>query len=576
MPPKKKGTTKASAAAQAVPEAEETQQMAQPEAVDVVQSRADVTPQHSLPLDVTVQSPPKDVAKAVQAPAAVSVTHQEGTNSIVDAKHESPPEQSNQLVVRETEQAQTTTTVALQSENTRDRHTVEIAPNYEELSEYHKLIYPWQQHVAPGYNKYYFFNPLTNESVWELPEGLQAKVTAFFSLVRDNDLDRREVNLDKYITAEKKEEREKNQVDYMKRPARKQVEVPISNRFSYRQGDEIYNIWYDKFLSDDKFKEREQAPTRIDPRLDPGYTQADVYNKNMAYFCIHFARGCCALGHNCRYFHHLPTLEECTRVDQVKDVFGRTRYAKQRDDMEGVGSFLNETRTLKATDFCLIKGGGDNHAATYEALWRHFGAVGKVEDIHLIADRCIAFIRYQHRCMAEFAKEAMMNQPLESNEIMITRWSDTDILGHDPTAVDAKEVQLNQPEMDDRFGKGGRLKKQKRFNNDAEKERLEQMERLNKEEEMLAKRMDAEKEYNIVEQRLQEVQNNASMMNNVLKRLKVPESNQGGLSRLVGSGEGTGLQALLYKQQTSSVGLQGAQTFANKLTPAAFNNAPLF
>lgn len=565
MPPKKKGTTKASAA-QPVPEAQETQHPAQPEAADVVQSRADLTPQHPEPAEAPVDAPPKAAAEPVPTQAASSVIQEEESQQSPDDK----------LVVVATEPKTETTAVAVHSEPTRDRHTVEAAPNYEELSEYHKLIYPWQQHVAPGYNKYYFFNPLTNESVWELPEGLQAKVTAFFSLVRDNDLDRREVNLDKYISEDKKEEREKNAVDYMKRPARKQVEVPISNRFSYRQGDEIYNIWYDKFLSDDKFKEREQAPTRIDPRLDPGYTQADVYNKNMAYFCIHFARGCCALGHNCRYFHHLPTLEECSRIDQVKDVFGRTRYAKQRDDMEGVGSFLNETRTLKVVEFCLIKGGGDNHTATYEALWRHFGAVGKVEDIHLIADRCIAFIRYQHRCMAEFAKEAMMNQPLESNEIMITRWSDTDILGHDPTAVDAKDVQLNQPEMDDRFGKGGRLRKQKKFNNDAEKEKLETMERLNKEEEMLAKRMDADKEYNIVEQRLQAFQNNANQMNNVLKRLSVPQSNQGGLLSLVGTGQATGLQALVQKQQTSSTSIQQAQALVKKLTPAAFNNAPLF
>ena len=61
----------------------------------------------------------------------------------------------------------------------------------------------------------------------------------------------------------------------MKRPARKQVETPITDKHAYKQGDEIYNIWYDKFLSDDKFKEREQAPTKINVDLDPGYTWAD-------------------------------------------------------------------------------------------------------------------------------------------------------------------------------------------------------------------------------------------------------------------------------------------------------------
>lgn len=43
----------------------------------------------------------------------------------------------------------------------------------------------------------------------------------------------------------------------MSRPARRQVDTPISARFAYKQGDEVYNIWYDKYLSDDKFKERE-------------------------------------------------------------------------------------------------------------------------------------------------------------------------------------------------------------------------------------------------------------------------------------------------------------------------------
>lgn len=564
MPPKKKGTTKAAPKAANLPVPEEAEVAVEP--VGVVESRADVTPQQvqaPVVISETIETP------AAQKPEKLPVVEEK---SEIEPKTTQTEVTSNQLVPAHQNVAQVDVVATTQSENT-GRHVTVAVPAYEELNEYHKMIYPWQQHIAPGYNKYYFFNPLTNESVWELPEGLQAKVTAFYALVRDNDLDRREVNLDKYVDEEKKTEREKSQIDYMKRPARKQVEVPISNRFSYRQGDEIYNIWYDKFLSDDKFKEREQAPTRIDPRLDPGYTQADVYHKNQANFCIHFARGCCALGQNCRYFHHMPTLEECTRVDQVKDVFGRTRYAKQRDDMEGVGSFLNETRTLKVTEFCLVKGGADQIAATYEALWRHFGAVGKVEDIHLISDRCIAFVRYQHRCMAEFAKEAMTNQALEANEIMIIRWSDTDIQGHDPTAVDAKDVQLNQPELDDRFGKGGRMKKQKRYPNDNEKEKQQEMERLNKEEELLAKRMDAEKEYNIVNQRLEEVEKNASLMSNVLKRLKGAETGSTGLMSLVGSSN-TGLQRLTQRSQTD--GLQQTQFFSNKLTPAAFNNAPLF
>ena len=80
---------------------------------------------------------------------------------------------------------------------------------------------------------------------------------------------------------------------------------------------------------------------------------------------------------------------------------------------------MKEIRTLRASDFCMVAEADDPTAATYEILWRHFGTLGELEDIHLISERCVAFVRYAHRCMTEFAKEAMANQPLENNEIMI-------------------------------------------------------------------------------------------------------------------------------------------------------------
>jgi len=38
---------------------------------------------------------------------------------------------------------------------------------------------------------------------------------------------------------------------------------------------------------------REMALTRCDPELDIGYTKADLYEKTTAYYCRHFAKGCC-------------------------------------------------------------------------------------------------------------------------------------------------------------------------------------------------------------------------------------------------------------------------------------------
>ena len=463
----------------------------------------------------------KKIEEPVPPQDHTDIQQTENREDEVQSNHDNDTKQKDEDIPREPTDVNVTSVDKYQHNNAYIPDT----PSYDELNEYHKLIYPWQQHTAPSYNKYFYFNPFTSESVWELPDEIKNKVTSFFQKVRDTDQDRRDNNMSKFMDdmdAKKVDAKKVIELDYMKRPARKQVETPISQRFSYRQGDEIYNIWYDKFLSDDKFKEREQAPTKIDPEEDIGYTRADVYEKNQSYFCIHFARGCCAEGHNCRYYHHIPTLEECMNIDQIRDVFGRTRYAKQRDDMEGVGSFMSETRTLKAVDFCMIKG-SDELSLTYECLWRHFGILGQLEDIHLIPDRCIAFIRYSHRCMAEFAKEAMANQPLESNEIMIIRWSDTDIFGNDPEEVENKNIAPT--EFDDRKAKGGRLRKQRKEQVVKEDETANELSRLNEEEEMLAKRMDAEKEYNIVEQRLKEMQKNVDAMGNVLKRIK-PDQKQ--------------------------------------------------
>ena len=97
-----------------------------------------------------------------------------------------------------------------------------------------------------------------------------------------------------------------------------------------------------------------------------------------AHFCIHFARGCCSLGHTCKFLHHVPNLKECSKIDQSVDIFGRTRHAKFRDDMQGLGSFMKETRTLCVSEF--IQPIGENvSAVVYEMLWRYFSAFGEIE-----------------------------------------------------------------------------------------------------------------------------------------------------------------------------------------------------
>lgn len=166
--------------------------------------------------------------------------------------------------------------------------------------------------------------------------------------------------------------------------------------------------------------------TRCDPELDSGYTKADHSEKFSSYFCIHFSRGCCCEGANCKYYHRIPTYDECTSIDQSKDIFGRARFANHREDMAGIGSFLKESRTLYVSDFKILQGTQDNNAEMYEILFRHFGLWGDIEDINLLNGKGVAFIRYAHRCMAEFAKEAMNSEPLDNNEIITIKWANDD------------------------------------------------------------------------------------------------------------------------------------------------------
>ena len=194
---------------------------------------------------------------------------------------------------------------------------------------------------------------------------------------------------------------------------------------AYKEGDQDYNIWFDKFLTDANIKDREvnfilqklkkisiffiqnlykkfknklfiiykifeklkyfkAAPTRCDPDFDSGFTVGDL--KDHTFFCIHFSRGCCSLGHNCNYKHHIPSIKECDTIDQSLDVFGRTRYARFRDDMQGIGNFLKETRTICVTDFLLPL--GDNIVTIlYETLWRFFSLFGEIDVKKLLINK---------------------------------------------------------------------------------------------------------------------------------------------------------------------------------------------
>eukprot|EP00026_Physarum_polycephalum_P006578 Phypoly_transcript_06626.p1 GENE.Phypoly_transcript_06626~~Phypoly_transcript_06626.p1 ORF type:complete len:581 (+),score=104.13 Phypoly_transcript_06626:41-1744(+) len=202
----------------------------------------------------------------------------------------------------------------------------------------------------------------------------------------------------------------------LKRPARKQV----SNRsyFEDHPSDgQDYNIWYHKRpgFRQDKFEERENPGTRCNVLTDAGKTKA---NKKSP-FCIYFAQGRCSQGSDCQYHHRIPNFEDEDRHDLAHDIFGRERHATDREDMSGVGNFTRECRTLYVG--CVKMTGNIE-----ESIKRHFEEWGPIEYSRAIHTKSIAFVRYYLRASAEFAKEAMNNQSLDNNDVLMIRWATDD------------------------------------------------------------------------------------------------------------------------------------------------------
>ncbi|CAG8453402.1 4881_t:CDS:2 [Acaulospora morrowiae] len=206
------------------------------------------------------------------------------------------------------------------------------------------------------------------------------------------------------------------------KPARKQVDDSIfkvgpSRIASVDRPDAFYNIWYNKWSGGERTSKysREKAKTRCKVELDAGETKGDKMPN--AYFCLYFARGCCPFGHECNYWHRIPT--ESDPVDTTIDVFGRDKFDEYREDMGGVGSFNRENRTLYVGYIRI----GPNME---EIVRRHFSEWGEIEKIKILKEKGVAFVTYQCILNAEFAKEAMSNQSLDHNEVLNVRWATDD------------------------------------------------------------------------------------------------------------------------------------------------------
>ncbi|GAA5951203.1 hypothetical protein JCM8115_005086 [Rhodotorula mucilaginosa] len=204
-----------------------------------------------------------------------------------------------------------------------------------------------------------------------------------------------------------------------RRPARKQVEHGQIEKREPQQTGQTYNMWYHKWAGGDKYDSmgvQEKAQTRVDVKKDAGYTRADAGGNK--YICLFFARGCCPYGQECTYLHRLPPRAHVL-PDASLDVFGREKHAGYRDDMGGVGSFSRQNRTLYIGR---IKETRD----TPEIVEEHFSEFGEIERIKVLTNRGVAFVTYVQELNAQFAKEAMMHQSLDNDEVLNVRWATED------------------------------------------------------------------------------------------------------------------------------------------------------
>ncbi|KAF9186895.1 Pre-mRNA-splicing factor [Haplosporangium sp. Z 27] len=120
---------------------------------------------------------------------------------------------------------------------------------------------------------------------------------------------------------------------------------------------------------------------------------------------------------DCNWLHRIPTRQD--HVDSGLDVFGRERFNEHRDDRGGVGSMQSDSKTLYV--------GRIRQTPDMQTIVeKHFKPWGEIERIKILKEKGVAFVTYQSRLNAEFAKVAMTNQSLDHDEVINLRWASED------------------------------------------------------------------------------------------------------------------------------------------------------
>eukprot|EP00953_Heterococcus_sp_UTEX-ZZ885_P016064 9056-Heterococcus_DN1.PRE.2 len=299
-------------------------------------------------------------------------------------------------------------------------------------------VTPWQEALDPKTQHIYYCNTQTGETTWSRPESMGAAphATGWFG--------RGSIHKGVQLIA----------------PMIVLVSTVCSASIILRR-EECTMYLGDHWNNN---KGNDPAESRCYTETDAGYTKADTMDSKTKYFCIHFARGMCARGHECTWFHRTPIPSDDANNDQLKvsgacldiphtayvlvlvllleyawnDAIARccwfcNLHVNHRDDMSGVGSINSPSRTLYVGK--LTKAGYKSLEALEQCIWEQFSEWGEVENVNVIHRLSIAFVRYRLRSNCEFAKEAMANQHLIANtEVLNLRWA-----FDDPNSV-AKEA----------------------------------------------------------------------------------------------------------------------------------------
>lgn len=248
-------------------------------------------------------------------------------------------------------------------------------------------------------------------------------------------------------------------VEELKRPARVQSDGSLQSNLAYKEGGELYNIWYGKYQFDYDKRGKTASKTKCVPEKDSGWTRADQDPSTKSHFCLYFAKGACVNGSKCKYFHRIPTEEDDSRVSPMYDVFGRERHAQHKDDMTGTGSFNKECRTIFVGDLYVNRSKTNYLEGLNKIIKKEFSVWGPIDYIRVVPSKNIAFIRYFLRSSAEFAKAAMENQIIfkGQTEPITVRWAYDD---PNPTSVENSKKR-NTEEVEEMVSRLDSEKKQR-------------------------------------------------------------------------------------------------------------------